>query len=118
MLMSLLVVGGWWKMKDVAADSTYENILSASHNNTDEEANGCTGLQCRVVVDDEANLFMDQLAAVRSSRMLAGNNNQVTRRTSDRNNPTCSSGGSYTSSSCLGSKQVSHCNVYCGAHNS
>ncbi|GAU41888.1 hypothetical protein TSUD_169990 [Trifolium subterraneum] len=99
----------------VAADSTYGNILSTSHNNTYEGANRCTGLQCGVVVEDDADLYMDQQAAVRSSRMLAGNNNQVTSGTSNQNNPTCSSGGSYTSSSCLGSSQVSHCNNYCGA---
>jgi hypothetical protein len=51
----------------VAADSTYGNIPLTSHNNTCEGANGCTGLQCRVVVDDKADLFMDQ-QVVRSIR--------------------------------------------------
>ncbi|CAJ2669142.1 unnamed protein product [Trifolium pratense] len=54
----------------VAADSTYQIIPSVSLNNTHE---GCTGLQCRVVlVDDEADLFMEYQPAARSSRMLIG----------------------------------------------
>jgi hypothetical protein len=57
----------------VAADSTYENILSviALQNNTGAGANGCTRPQCQVIDDDEADLFMDHQAAG-SSRMLAG----------------------------------------------
>ncbi|MCI37814.1 hypothetical protein A2U01_0059040, partial [Trifolium medium] len=100
-----------------AADSTYENILPTSHNNTYEGADGCTGLQCPVVVDDidEADLFMDQQAA-RSSRMLADNNQKTVYKTNQADSPACPSnnGGYITgSTSCLGSPQFRHCNIYC-----
>ncbi|KAK2359591.1 hypothetical protein P8452_63765 [Trifolium repens] len=100
----------------VAANSTYGNIPLTSHNNTHEGANGCTGLQCRVVVDDEADLFMDQQAA-RSIRMLADSNQKVVYSTNNdaANNAACPPGNNGGYTSCLGSPQLSNCNTYCKA---
>jgi hypothetical protein len=101
----------------VAADSSYGNIPSTSHNNTYEGANGCIGLQCRVVVDEEADLLMDQQVA-RSSRMLASSNKQIVSTTNQATRTAACPPGKkkkgYTS--CLGSPQRGHnCNTYCAA---
>jgi hypothetical protein len=102
----------------VAADSTYGNIPSTiSHNNTYEGANGCIGLQCRVVVDEEADLLMDQQVA-RSSRMLASSNKQIVFTTNQATRTAaCPPGKKKTGyTSCLGSPQRGHnCNTYCAA---
>jgi hypothetical protein len=101
----------------VAADSTYGNIQLTSHNNTYEGANGCTGLQCRVVVDDETDLFMDQQVA-RSIRMLASSNKQIVLTTTQATRTAaCPPGKKKTGyTSCLGSPQRGHnCNTYCAA---
>ncbi|CAJ2669133.1 unnamed protein product [Trifolium pratense] len=97
----------------VAADSTYGNIPSTSHNNTYEGANECTGLQCRVVVDDEADLYMDQQVA-RSSRMLGDSNQKIVYQVNQEGSTAACPAG-YTGSSCLASPQLSagHCNIYC-----
>jgi hypothetical protein len=103
----------------VAANSTYGNIPLTSHNNTHEGANGCTGLQCRVVVNDEADLFMDQQAA-RSIRMLADSNQKVVYSTNNdaANNAACPPGNNGGYTSCLDSPQLSNCNIYCQARSS
>ncbi|WJX75355.1 hypothetical protein P8452_58896 [Trifolium repens] len=105
----------------VAADSTYENILSASvRNNTDEGANGCTRLQCGVIEDDEADLFIDQ-QATRSSRMLAGMSQSATLKTlkSGPVDPCSHRSSSGRSSACIGGKgspQLRNCkDKYCDA---
>ncbi|MCH80058.1 hypothetical protein A2U01_0000820 [Trifolium medium] len=38
-----------------------QQISAASQNNTDKEANGCIGPQCLIDVNEEADLFIDQL---------------------------------------------------------
>ncbi|MCI17151.1 hypothetical protein A2U01_0038298, partial [Trifolium medium] len=63
----------------------HKHILAASQNNTDEGANGCIGLQCQIVVDDEADLFIEYQQATGSSRMLAGVPKPVTPPTSNGN---------------------------------
>jgi hypothetical protein len=64
----------------------HQHIFAASQNNTDEVANGCIGLQCRVAIEEEADLFMDQWA-VGSSKM-AGRGG-LTPGTSDGSKPVC-----------------------------
>jgi hypothetical protein len=118
-LTSLLVISSIFQPHQhnnlVAADSTYGNIPSTSHNNTYEGVNGCTGLQCRVVVNDEADLFMDQQAA-RSIRMLADSNQKVVYPTNDAaKTAACPPGNNGGYTSCLGSPQLSNCNTYCKA---
>jgi hypothetical protein len=120
-LTTLLVINSIFQPNQhnnlVAADSTYGNIQLTSHNNTYEGANGCTGLQCRVVVDDETDLFMDQQVA-RSIRMLASSNKQIVFTTNQATRTAACPPGKkkkgYTS--CLGSPQRGHnCNTYCAA---
>ncbi|MCI35918.1 hypothetical protein A2U01_0057139, partial [Trifolium medium] len=94
----------------------------ASQNNTDEGANGCTRLQCGVIDDDEADLFIDQQAAG-SSRMLADSNPDfVSMKTANSDqSDTCTrkgENGRYTS--CVGgdsgSPQLHGCkDKYCEA---
>ena len=114
-LTALLVI-----ILQVAADSTDENILSAiaSQNNTDEGANGCARLQCRVIDDGEADFFIDQ-QAVGLSRMLANTNTPgVTSGTSDRNKPAgcpkIAPDGKYSTCTGGGSPQLNGCkSIFC-----
>jgi hypothetical protein len=108
-LTALLVINSLFQPHQynnlVAADSTYEIILSASLNNTDEGANGCTSLQCRVVlVDDEADLFMEYQQAARSSRMLVGKENFPSINSLKAVSDSCPGHPTipYSSTSCLG----------------
>jgi len=83
----------------------HHNNLVSAQNNTDEVGNICTGLQCRIVVDDKTDLFMNQPTA-RSSRMLASSPNTITYATNTANeSPQCPANTYYGTSSCIGGAQ-------------
>lgn len=97
----------------------HQNITAAaSQNNTDEGANGCIGLHCLTVVDeDEADLFMDQGAA-RSSRMLIDSSKFKVGGTNNAGKPSpfCMENRLRTERSCLGSSQLMQNGRPCDPH--
>jgi len=79
----------------------HHNNLVSAQNNTDEGANICIGLQCRIVVDDKTDLFMNQPTA-RSSRMLSSSPNTITYATNTADKPPqCPPNTYYGGSSCI-----------------
>jgi len=80
----------------------HRNKLVSAQNNTDEGANICIGLQCRIVIDDKTDLFMNQPTA-RLSRMLAGSPNTISYQTTKADKPPqCPPNEYYATSSCIG----------------
>jgi len=72
----------------------HNKLAEASQNNTDEGANGCIGLHCLIAVDDEADLFMNQL---RNSKVL----NIANALAADKLPFNCGINKHYTGSSCV-----------------
>lgn len=78
----------------------YQHISAESLNNTDQGINGCIGLNCLIVEDDEADLFMGQLGSIPPLKF----NTDATR---DRDkNSACPSAASGRYTSCLNPAQL------------
>ncbi|CAI8591946.1 unnamed protein product [Vicia faba] len=74
----------------------HQNISAASPNNTDDGATRCIGLRClSIFINDEADLFMDQLAKSK------GNPNIMNTMVASKLSFSCGPNKYYLGSSCV-----------------
>lgn len=98
----------WFVLTALLATSVFEphqRISAVSQNNTEQGANGCIGLECLIVFDNEADLFPYQRTAG-ASRMLVGGTQFIVSgsKNADRQAVDCSPGLNGRES-CIGGSQ-------------